>query len=113
MKKSIDYYIALSQKSSTDINLNYIIGKIQEVGFDHLDPSEYMFLIKVYYGKIASLSEDKTLFTSKVDNILRLHHLDIEDYSNNNMATVWDNARDVARILINMYKQEKSKNEHK
>ena len=107
-------YIEFANKESSKRQLEFLLNKIPERGgFDSLLPSQYMFLIKVYIGKILELYENEPMEPIKqaaerrIQTILKNKNIHLDDFSKMKQDTVIPDSRDVAKHLISVYKNKK------
>lgn len=120
----LDKYIEFANKNSTQQQLEFLLKKIPERGgFNNLLQSQYIFLIKVYIGKILELYDasdatqglQKTAAVRRILHILENKNIDLEDYSGLNYDSAIQDCRSTAIYFITVYKNIKQDrlNKHK
>lgn len=107
-------YIEFANKNSTKQQLEFLLNKIPErEGFDNLLPSQYIFLIKVYIGKILEMYENEPMDSLKqnarirIQTVLKNKHIYLDDFYKMNQNTALQDMRDVAKYFIVVYKNKK------
>lgn len=107
-------YIEFANKESSKRQLEFLLNKIPERGgFDSLLPSQYMFLIKVYIGKILELYENEPMEPIKqaaerrIQTVLKNKHIYLDDFYKMDKNTALQDTRDVAKYFIAVYKNKK------
>lgn len=109
----LDKYIEFANKDSTQQQLEFLLKKIPERGvFNNLLPSQYIFLIKVYIGKILELYDEsdatqgqqKRAAVRRILTVLKNKNIDLEDYSKLNYDSAIQDTRSTAIYFITVYK---------
>lgn len=112
---NVEAFLTLAKFST--YRVDDIFNRIKKYGFDSLDTSDYMFLIKVYIANIVDLYDDpdeewkRELAIRRLKNKVKRSGLDILNYSNNDYKTVVVNSREFCRKIINLYKNLKLDND--
>jgi hypothetical protein len=112
---NVEAFLTLAKFST--YRVDDIFNRLKRYGFDSLDTSDYMFLIKVYIANIINLYDDpdeewkRELAIRRLKNKVKRSGLDILNYSNNDYKTVAVNSREFCRNIINLYKNLKLDND--
>lgn len=103
-KSYIDMNEFVKLSRSNEARLNSTLQKIKNHGFDNLETSDFIFLIKSFSGKIIDLSSDKSNFyIARLRKLIITSNIDLFDYSNNDYSTILDESRKLAKEIINLY----------